>query len=72
MKPQEGRVQSFDTLTGEGVIELENDETIPFTRDAVLLRQWDDLAKQPRVSTPPLAHFLQRASRCLLTHAADA
>jgi phosphonate degradation associated HDIG domain protein len=44
----------------------------PGARDAVLLRQWDDLAKQPRVSTPPLAHFLQRASRCLLTHAADA
>ena len=44
----------------------------PGARDAVLLRQWDDLAKQPRVSTPPLAHFLQRASRCLLTNAATA
>lgn len=37
MKPQEGTVQSFDTLTGEGQIELESDETIPFSRDAVLL-----------------------------------
>lgn len=33
-------------------------------RDAVLLRQWDDLAKQPALETPPLAHFLERAARC--------
>ncbi|MGH8796559.1 MAG: phosphonate degradation HD-domain oxygenase [Caldimonas sp.] len=35
-------------------------------RDAVLLRQWDDLAKQPRLATPSLAHFVGRASRCML------
>ena len=32
--------------------------------DAVKLRQWDDLAKQPNLTTPPLAHFLGRAARC--------
>ena len=38
-------------------------------RDAVLLRQWDDLAKQDGLATPPLAHFLRRASNCVLTPA---
>jgi phosphonate degradation associated HDIG domain protein len=33
-------------------------------RDAVLLRQWDDLAKQADLRTPPLAHFLARAAVC--------
>ncbi|HUP09750.1 MAG TPA: HD domain-containing protein [Caldimonas sp.] len=36
----------------------------PGARDAVLLRQWDDLAKQAGLVTPPLAHFLARAARC--------
>ncbi len=36
----------------------------PGARDAVLLRQWDDLAKQPDWPTPRLAHFLARAERC--------
>jgi phosphonate degradation associated HDIG domain protein len=35
-------------------------------RDAVLLRQWDDLAKQADFETPSLAHFLDRAARCQL------
>jgi phosphonate degradation associated HDIG domain protein len=33
-------------------------------RDAVLLRQWDDLAKQADLQTPSLMHFLSRAARC--------
>lgn len=33
-------------------------------RDAVMLRQWDDLAKQAALTTPPLAHFLGRAANC--------
>ena len=33
-------------------------------RNAVLLRQWDDLAKQADLATPSLAHFLARAARC--------
>ena len=35
-------------------------------RDAVMLRQWDDLAKQPELGTPSLAHFLGRAAHCAL------
>lgn len=35
-------------------------------RDAVMLRQWDDLAKQADLATPSLAHFLIRAERCAL------
>lgn len=35
-------------------------------RDAVMLRQWDDLAKQADLDTPSLAHFLDRAARCAL------
>ena len=44
----------------------------PGARNAVLLRQWDDLAKQAGLRTPPLAHFLRRASNCLLTPARPA
>jgi phosphonate degradation associated HDIG domain protein len=36
----------------------------PGARDAVLLRRWDDLAKEPGLPTPPLAHFLDRAAAC--------
>ena len=34
--------------------------------DAVMLRQWDDLAKQADLRTPSLAHFLDRAAACAL------
>lgn len=33
--------------------------------EAVALRLWDDQAKQPGLQTPPLAHFMARAQRCL-------
>ena len=39
----------------------------PGARDAVMLRQWDDLAKQAELATPSLKHFLARAARCALT-----
>jgi phosphonate degradation associated HDIG domain protein len=39
---------------------------LPGARDAVLLRQWDDLAKQADLPTPSLRHFLDRAARCAL------
>jgi phosphonate degradation associated HDIG domain protein len=38
----------------------------PGAREAVMLRQWDDLAKQADLATPGLAHFLSRAERCSL------
>jgi phosphonate degradation associated HDIG domain protein len=44
----------------------------PGARDAVLVRQWDDLAKQAGLATPPLAHFLARAARCRLPSRAAA
>ena len=37
---------------------------LPGARDAVLLRQWDDLGKQADWRTPSLAHFMGRAARC--------
>ena len=42
----------------------------PGARDAVMLRQWDDLAKQEDWHTPSLAHFMARAARCATTTAA--
>jgi phosphonate degradation associated HDIG domain protein len=45
---------------------------LPAARDAVLLRQWDDLAKQPDWRTPSLAHFLEIAARCTLPSAVTA
>jgi len=38
-------------------------------RNAVMLRQWDDLAKQSELVTPSLQHFLDRAARCALSPA---
>ena len=38
----------------------------PGAHDAVMLRQWDDLAKQAGWRTPSLAHFMSRAARCAL------
>ena len=39
---------------------------LPAARDAVMLRQWDDLAKQADWRTPTLTHFLDIAARCAL------
>ena len=39
---------------------------LPGARDAVMLRHWDDLAKQAGLATPTLAHFLDRAASCAL------
>ena len=39
----------------------------PHARDAIKLRLWDDQAKHPNLSTPLLAHFLARATRCCAT-----
>jgi phosphonate degradation associated HDIG domain protein len=39
---------------------------LPGARDAVMLRHWDDLAKQSGLATPSLAHFLDRATACAL------
>ncbi len=33
-------------------------EALPFAQQAVMLRRWDDLAKEPGKQTPPLAYYL--------------
>jgi len=38
----------------------------PFARDAVELRRWDDLAKDPRCQTPGLEHFVAVLESCLI------
>jgi len=43
----------------------------PGAREAVRLRQWDDLAKQSQLETPRLAHFLECAARCALVAGAS-
>jgi phosphonate degradation associated HDIG domain protein len=48
----------FDAAQAQAFIEL------PGARDAVMLRHWDDLAKQAELTTPSIAHFLSRAERC--------
>lgn len=37
----------------------------PGAAQALRLRVWDDLAKQPGLATPPLGHFIERARRLL-------
>lgn len=54
-----------------GVFSLEQAQAFlaePGAHDAVRLRVWDDLAKQPGLATPDLSHFLQCAARCSLPH----
>lgn len=38
----------------------------PGAKDAVRVRLWDDLAKQPSLQTPGLSHYMQIAKRCAL------
>jgi len=41
----------------------------PGAQGAVRVRIWDDLAKAEGLATPPLAHYIARARRCLLAPA---
>ncbi|QPF74630.1 HD domain-containing protein [Roseateles sp. DAIF2] len=42
----------------------------PYAQEALRLRLWDDLAKQPALPTPPLDHYLAIARGCALAGAA--
>ncbi|MFO1244589.1 MAG: phosphohydrolase [Ramlibacter sp.] len=42
---------------------------LPGASAAVRLRIWDDLAKAEGLTTPPLAHFMERAQKCVLPEA---
>jgi len=33
-------------------------EALPFARDAVAVRRWDDEAKDPAAAAPPFAYFV--------------
>ena len=46
-------------------IEAERFIAAPHARDAVLLRRWDDLAKDPDAVTPDLDHFLPVLHACV-------
>lgn len=38
----------------------------PYAPEAVMLRRWDDLAKDPQVQTPSLDHFIPFMRQCLI------
>ena len=38
----------------------------PYAADAIRVRRWDDAAKTPGASTPPIEHFLAIAGRCAI------
>ena len=40
-------------------------ERLPYFREAVLVRRWDDLAKVPGLSVPDLAHYRNRLTAAL-------
>jgi phosphonate degradation associated HDIG domain protein len=42
----------------------------PFAQDAVSLRRWDDLAKQPERDTPPIDYYIQLIERLSAQHCA--
>ena len=48
-------------------VEAERFFAEPGATDAVRLRLWDDLAKQPTLQTPGLSHYMQIARRCALS-----
>lgn len=52
-------------LQGGPFTDAEADEWLkqPFAHEGVRLRVWDDLAKDPEMVTPPLAHFIEIAER---------
>jgi gamma-butyrobetaine dioxygenase len=53
--------ESVRTLAVQGgpmtAAEAAGFETLPFARDAVAVRRWDDEAKDPAVSPPEFSHF---------------
>jgi gamma-butyrobetaine dioxygenase len=53
--------ESVRTLTWQGgpmtASEVAAFEALPYARDAVVVRRWDDAAKDPAVTPPGFAHF---------------
>jgi phosphonate degradation associated HDIG domain protein len=48
-------------MTGEEVTEFESN---PFCQPAAQLRRWDDAAKVPKLTTPPIEHFASYINQC--------
>lgn len=42
-------------------------ESLPFYEASLVVRRWDDLAKDPHLATPPLAHYLPFLREVLIT-----
>ena len=42
-------------------------EALPFYEASLVVRRWDDLAKDPNLATPPLAHYLPYLREVLTT-----
>lgn len=42
-------------------------EALPFATNAMLLRRWDDAAKEPQRHTPPLAYYLDMLAELMRT-----
>ena len=55
--------ESVRTLSLQGgpmtAAEVAAFEALPYSRDAVSVRRWDDQAKDPAVTAPRFAHFAQ-------------
>ena len=47
--------------------EIAGFEREPHSPEALTLRRWDDLAKDPDRKTPPLPHYLPHLSACLIS-----
>ena len=42
----------------------------PFAEEAIALRRWDDLAKQPDKDTPTIDHYMRLIERLSVSHRA--
>jgi phosphonate degradation associated HDIG domain protein len=56
------------SLTLQGGVYSEREARVfvdkPFAADAMRLRRWDEKAKVPGATTPPIGHYLEIAARC--------
>jgi predicted HD phosphohydrolase len=59
--PQKPRASALALTVQGGPMNLQERlafETLPFAQQALQLRRWDDLAKEPGKAVPPLARYL--------------
>jgi [1-hydroxy-2-(trimethylamino)ethyl]phosphonate dioxygenase len=42
-------------------------ELLPFYKDAIKLRRWDDQAKDPKIISPPIEAFVETIEACLIS-----